>query len=111
MEKETGVVVEVSKEFKAAPILQSKTYDVAANALTWSVRNATITSVVSVHDNGNLIYIQNFLYDTWDLSSQEGRPTLYKAISATGGFFYHDILGGNRHMQTTASWTSIYYIE
>ncbi|MBS1603419.1 MAG: hypothetical protein JST42_12185 [Bacteroidetes bacterium] len=93
------------------PILNSKTYDVATNPLTWSVRNASITSIVSVHDNGNYIYIENYLYDTWDLSAQKGRPLLYNIISGTGGFFYHDVFGGNSNMQTTASWSSSHWMQ
>jgi RHS repeat-associated protein len=88
------------------PILHKETYEVAANQLTWSVRNATITAIVSVHNNGRFIHIEYFLNDTWDLSPQKGRSNMYDVISITGGAGYHYILGGNHNLVTTASWTS-----
>lgn len=68
-------------------------------------------SVVSVHDNGKFIYIQNFLTDQWDLSPQADRSNLYDVISLTGGVGYHYMLGGNFNLKTTASWTNKIWLK
>ena len=90
------------------------TYSVVANKLTWSVRNATIRTNVSIHrveGVGIAIVMQHHLFDTWDLSPQGGRSSAYNSVSTVTGGGYHYILGGNKNMQVTASWTTVSWIK
>ncbi len=88
------------------PLLHKSTWMVAANTLTWVLRNATVKYFVEVDAKGE-IKIQYRVHDGLDLSPQEGRSNDYNKISEALGFGYHTLLGGNKNMQTRATWTVI----
>lgn len=87
------------------PLLHTSTWDVASNELTWALRHATVKYWVDVSEEGG-INIEYRLYDTLDLTPQDGRREAYNTISKTLGFFYHDLLGGNKNLQTRAEWNT-----
>lgn len=69
----------------------------------WLLRNAVVKCFVDGDKNNNFQYR---LFDQLDLSPQEGRQEAYNNISTVLGFGYHTIGGGNRNMQTRATWKS-----
>ncbi|MEO8583509.1 MAG: RHS repeat-associated core domain-containing protein [Flavitalea sp.] len=85
------------------PLLHSETLDVATNPLTWSLRHASVEYSATVKTDGTTV-ISYHLSDRLDLSAQPGRSEAYNNISATTGFMYHDVLGGNSGMQVNADW-------
>lgn len=88
------------------PLLHKSTWMVAANQLTWLLRNATVKYFAEVNKKG-VITIQYRLHDQLDLSPQKGRQQAYNNISKVLGFGYHSLGGGNKNMQTRATWKSI----
>ena len=89
------------------PILHSETWDVAANQLTWALRNANMRYWAEVDADGN-ISITYHVNDRLDLSPSEGRSDAYNNISTVTGLPYHEILGGNVNLQTRSEWTTDY---
>jgi LysM repeat protein len=87
------------------PLLHKSTWKVAANELTWVLRNATVKYFVEVDPQGG-INIQYRLYDRLDLSKQDGRQDAYNNISQVLGFGYHTLGGGNLNLQTRAEWST-----
>jgi RHS repeat-associated protein len=85
------------------PALHGETWAVGGNALTWSVRHATIDYTATVKSDGTIV-IAYHLSDTLDLSPQSGRSDAYNNISAMTGFMYHDVFGGNSEMKVNADW-------
>jgi len=86
------------------PVLKKETWQVGANQLTWALRHATVKYWAEVSHDGT-ITIQYRLYDTLDLSGNEGRSGTYNTISEIGGYLYHDIGGGNKNLQTRGQWS------
>lgn len=86
------------------PVLKKETWQVAANQLTWALRHATVKYWAEVGRDGT-ITIQYRLYDTLDLSGSPGRSGAYNSISEGLGFFYHDVAGGNKNLQTRGQWS------
>jgi len=87
------------------PLLHKSTWQVAANELTWVLRNATVKYFAEVDPQGS-INIQYRLYDRLDLSPQKGRQEAYNKISGVLGFGYHTLGGGNLNLQTRAEWNT-----
>ena len=85
------------------PILQSSTWQVASNELTWAVRNVGVNVEAAVKSDGTIVLNYGFT-DTFDLSSQTGRSGAYNFISNITGFMYHDVVGGNSSLQVNANW-------
>ena len=86
------------------PLLKKETWQVAGNELTWALRHAQVKYWVEVGTDGT-IKIQYRLYDTLDLSGQDGRSGAYNTISEILGFGYHTVAGGNKNLQTRGQWT------
>ena len=89
------------------PLAHGETWDVAANELTWALRNATVRYWTEVSLDGT-IKVTYHLNDRLDLSGSKGRSEAYNNISNALGFVYHDLLGGNINLQTRAEWDTEY---
>jgi hypothetical protein len=85
------------------PALHGETWAVAGNPLTWAVRNATVDYTATVKTDGTMVISYHLSY-TFDLSAQRGRSEAYNNISATTGFLYHDVVGGNSGLKINADW-------
>ncbi len=85
------------------PALHGETWEVAGNALTWSVRHAEVDYSATVKTDGTMV-ISFHLNDQLDLSPQPGRSEAYNNISAATGFLYHDVAGGNSNLKVNADW-------
>jgi RHS repeat-associated protein len=86
------------------PILHKKTWEVAVNELTWALRHATVHYWVEVKADGSF-NIEYRLFDTLDLSGSKSRSEAYNLISETLGYVYHNVSGGNKSLQTRATWS------
>jgi hypothetical protein len=64
-----------------------QTWQVGANPLTWAVRSVNIQAKVQV-------------------SAEGYRPWQYNTATSILGIPYHDIIGANDQLKTTATWTS-----
>lgn len=84
------------------PAFHLKTWQVAGNSLSWSVRHATVEYIATIKTDGTAV-ISYHLRDTFDLTPG-GRSNAYNNITAITGFGYHDVLGGNRNLQLNADW-------
>lgn len=83
--------------------MHGETWQVAGDALTWSVRHAAVDYTATVKSDGTIV-IAYHLSDRLDLSPQAGRSEAYNNISAATGFLYHDVIGGNSDMKVNADW-------
>lgn len=71
--------------------------------MTWAVLHTNVTFTVLAKADG-VIVIGYKLNDTFDLSSQYGRPGAYNTVSTGAGFLYHNVAGGNSGLQVNAWW-------
>lgn len=85
------------------PALRGETWAVGGNELTWAVRHAQVNFTATVKADGTIV-VSFHLSDGLDLSAQPGRSEAYNNISATTGFLYHDVVGGNSQMKVNADW-------
>ena len=85
------------------PALHGETWAVGGNELTWAVRHAEVDYTATVKTDGTIV-VSFHLSDRLDLSAQSGRSEAYNNISATTGFLYHDVVGGNSAMKVNADW-------
>ena len=81
------------------------TWKVAANELTWLIRNVNVTTKVCVSKTGDVTMYHSFT-DILDLRPNPERSKEYNITTTVLGFFYHDLIGGNDKMTVKASWTS-----
>ena len=81
------------------------TWNVAANELTWLIRNVNVTTKICVSKTGDVTMFHSFT-DILDLRPNPARSKEYNIATTVLGFFYHDIIGGNDKMTVKASWTS-----
>lgn len=86
------------------PILHKQTWEVAMRELTWALRHATVHYWVEVKADGTF-NIEYRLFDTLDLSGSSSRSEAYSKISNALGYVYHDVVGGNKNLQTRATWS------
>lgn len=98
----------------------SKTWNVALNELTWSLRNCTIRSnchyhaVYNVAGFGFIWETEFYLEDTLDLRPRSGRKidffyekklNAYNIVTSLMGSVYHDLLGNTDKLKVRAKWT------
>jgi RHS repeat-associated protein len=84
-----------------------KTWEVAANELTWVIRNAGIRIDVSMHEDGR-VDLHYKITDNLDLSSSDGRSKAYNGLSDGLGIWYHTILNAPVDFSVEAEWTESY---
>lgn len=80
-----------------------KTWDVAANELTWLLRHARLDGTAHVAKNGD-ISIDYTINDRLDLRASPGRSSAYNTVSNVAGTVWHDVLGAEE-AQVTGDFT------
>ena len=85
------------------------TWKVAANELTWLVRNTAVSSTIGVDKEGKMT-IKHRFSDVFDLRPSNERTSAYNITTLVLGYIYHDLAGGNDEMRIKASWEKTYQL-
>lgn len=77
---------------------------------SWLDRSAHFTAHVVGSTEGTLT-VSYTVNDTFDLRPESYKAWYYNLVAKEVGFYYHDVLGGNDQMTTTARWISVLHTE
>lgn len=82
-----------------------RTWDVASNPLTWTLRHANVQTDAIVKADGT-ITLYHYVSDKLDLRPGDEHTKAYNEVTTVLGAGYHNVLGAGDDLQIRGSWST-----